>query len=258
MGPADRDVTWSNPQGATLTQLKPQVWWGERPFYPRIPGLRGVDVACKMAVVKLRDGTLWVHAPVALDDKTRAAVDALGPVRHVVTPNTEHLKWAKEWLDAYPDATGYACPGLMDARPDIGYDAEVGRGDPPASWLDEFEVAWIEEERSPFKIFGDKPFFSEVVFNHRPSGVLFVADLWWNYPSGGDVPTSSKLWKFGMDQIYRPVYNGLMRQRPAHDAKVKTILEWPTWDFIAPCHGEPIQGPAVKDRLAAHLGVELA
>ena len=176
MGPADRDVTWSNPQGATLTQLKPQVWWGERPFYPRIPGLRGVDVACKMAVVKLRDGTLWVHAPVALDDKTRAAVDALGPVRHVVTPNTEHLKWAKEWLDAYPDATGYACPGLMDARPDIGYDAEVGRGDPPASWLDEFEVAWIEEERSPFKIFGDKPFFSEVVFNHKQSGVLFVAD----------------------------------------------------------------------------------
>ena len=73
---------------------------GERPFYPRIPGLTEFDVACKMQVVRLGNGDLWVCAPVALDDATRRAVDALGPVKHIVTPNTEHLKWARDWIDA--------------------------------------------------------------------------------------------------------------------------------------------------------------
>ena len=43
------------------------MWLAERPFYPRLPGLQGTDVACKAAVVRLPDGKLWVHAPVGLD-----------------------------------------------------------------------------------------------------------------------------------------------------------------------------------------------
>jgi len=146
---ADRAVTYSNPLGSTLTPIRENVWWGEREFYPRIPGLSQFDVACKMAVVRLRDGSLWVHAPVALDAATKAAVDALGPVRHVVTPNTEHLKWARQWIDAYPEATSYCCPGLREKRPDIGYDLEVGDACPEA-WGGEFECTWVEEERAPF------------------------------------------------------------------------------------------------------------
>ena len=40
----DRPVTYSNPQGTALTQIRDNVWWGERSFYPRIPGLTGFDV----------------------------------------------------------------------------------------------------------------------------------------------------------------------------------------------------------------------
>ena len=244
VGSPDRPTSYSNPLGSTLTQIRENVWWGEREFYPRIPGLSQFDVACKMAVVRLGDGSLWVHAPVALDAATRTAVDALGPVRHIVTPNTEHLKWARDWIEAYPEATSYACPGLPARKPEIGYDLEVG-DEAPAEWLGEFDCCWIEEEGAPFKLLGDQPFFSEVVFHHRPSKVCFVVDLWWNYPA--DAP---KVWKFAMDEIYRPVYNGLMRQ-PGHEAKVATILAW-DWDFLAPCHGEPVADDA-KRTLAAHL-----
>ena len=245
----DRPITYSNPQGATLTRIRDDVWWGERSFYPRIPGLSGFDVACKMTVVRLKSGDLWVCAPVALDAKTKEAVDALGPVRHIVTPNTEHLKWARDWIRAYPEATSYACPGLMERKPEIGYDAEVGDV-PPAAWADEFDVLWVEEERSPFKLLGDRPFFSEVIFCHKPSKVLLTTDLWWNYPN--DAPAA---WKFGMDRIFRPVYNGLMKQ-PGWEDKVSRIFGW-DWDFLAPCHGEPICGPDVKKRLAEHLDYAL-
>ena len=41
------------------------------------------------------------------------------------------------------------------------------------------------------------------------------ADFFWNYP--GDVPALTKLWKFGMDRVYRPFYFSLMiKDKGAH------------------------------------------
>ena len=75
----DRKKTWSNPQGSVLTQMCDDLYLAERPFFPRLPGLQGTDVGCKAVVVKLNDGTLWVHAPVGLDAPLRSALADLGP-----------------------------------------------------------------------------------------------------------------------------------------------------------------------------------
>lgn len=45
-----------------------------------------------MAVVKLPDGSLWVHSPVDLDKPLKEALASLGPVGHIVSPNYEHVK----------------------------------------------------------------------------------------------------------------------------------------------------------------------
>ena len=45
-------------------------------------------------------------------------LDAIGPVRHIVSPNYEHTKFARQWKDAYPEATLYGCPGLPSKSPD--------------------------------------------------------------------------------------------------------------------------------------------
>ena len=116
----DRPATWSNPQGSVLTQIHDDVWLAERPFFPTIPGLQGTDVGCKMCVVRLPDGTLWVHAPVALDDSLRKALATLGEVKHIVTPNAEHQKWAAPWILEFPDAQSYACPGLREKKRQVG------------------------------------------------------------------------------------------------------------------------------------------
>ena len=44
LGPPDRPLSWSNPTGAALTPIRPDVWLAERPFYPTLPGLGGTDV----------------------------------------------------------------------------------------------------------------------------------------------------------------------------------------------------------------------
>jgi hypothetical protein len=59
-----------------LTPLAPDLWVASR----SLPIFVG-DVGARMTVVRLRDGSLLLHSPVALDLETRLALDALGPVR---------------------------------------------------------------------------------------------------------------------------------------------------------------------------------
>ena len=49
-----------------------------------------------MAVLRLSNGSLWVHSPVQLDDTLAAALDELGDVKHIVSPNYEHVKYAPQ------------------------------------------------------------------------------------------------------------------------------------------------------------------
>lgn len=49
-----------------------------------------------MAVLRLSDGSIWVHSPVHLDDDLAAALATLGDVKHIVSPNYEHTKYAQQ------------------------------------------------------------------------------------------------------------------------------------------------------------------
>mmetsp|Transcript_45173 Transcript_45173/g.105736 ORF Transcript_45173/g.105736 Transcript_45173/m.105736 type:complete len:345 (-) Transcript_45173:586-1620(-) len=250
-GAPTRPLGWSNPQGATLTQIRPEVWLAERPFFPRLPGMTGTDVGGKMAVVRLDDGvSLWVHSPVELDDELRRELAALGEVAHIVTPNTEHQKFAQQWITAYPSATSYACPGLRERKPGVGWTRTVGL---PGGEAHPLEACWVGAERVP--LLTSEPFFSEVVFFHAKSRCLFVSDLWWNYPSGAEVPASTKLWKWAMDAVYRPFYNRAMKVQPAFDRDVWSKISAWDFDMICPCHGEPVNVDA-KRILAQHLGCD--
>lgn len=256
----DRPASWSNPLGTSLTQIGEEIWLAERPFYPRLPGLQSTDVGCKACIVRLPSGSLWVHAPVGLDDSLRAALGTLGPVSHVVTPNNEHQKYAASWIEEYPDAQSYACPGLREKRPEVGWgrslDSLLDAGSltaaaPPAEWEGALDLCWVQD-RIPLTGVFTPPisFFNEVVFFHRASATLIVTDLWWNYPAGGTIPRSSRLWKAGMDRVYRPVYNRFMKT-PSCDASYATILGW-DFEYIAPSHGEPVSEGG-RRVLAEHL-----
>lgn len=248
-------VTWSNPRGEILSEIVVgRVWTADRPFV-----WNEIDVGGRMAVVRMssgeRDGgdndgrsPLWVHSPVALDEGLKQEIDSLGKVAHIVSPNFEHCKYAQDWIEAYPNATSYACPGLKEIRPDISYTSSIGLDDvAPPDWSDEFEIALFDCEHNPFN---RKPFFNEVVFLHKPSKALFVTDIFWNYPH--DVPFGTRLWKFGMDVVYHPFYkNFMICNRDKFEAQAKRVLSW-DWDILVPCHGT-VSLVGGKDLLRRHL-----
>ena len=268
-------VGWSNRLGSVLTPAAPSVYTADRPFY-----WNKIDVGCRMTVIELpvkgSKPDLWIHSPVALDGPLQKLLAEIGTVRHVVSPNKEHVKFAPQWALAYPEAQMWACPGLMEQEPDTRWTQEIPYNTDSAELWPDIQALHSNCEVNPFT---GKPFFNEVVFYHKPSQTLLTTDFFWNYPANDGVtnsnlestetgpwelapsvdpiPLGSKLWKFGMDQVYKPFYNNLMVQdKQSYQRIVDTILN--KWDVatVIPAHGDLVRGkPMVQQVLQTHFAV---
>lgn len=146
-----------------LDRFGEKLWLAEGPTV-RFLGL--YPYPTRMAVARLGDGALWVWSPIALDEALAAEVEALGPVRHLVSPNKIHHLFLGEWSKRYPDALLYASPGLAKKRGDLRFHAELG-DEPDPSWGGDIDQV----------VFRGSPFLQEVVFFHRPSRSALVCDL---------------------------------------------------------------------------------
>jgi len=145
-----------------LEEFGPSLFVAEGPtvsFY-------GFPYSTRMALARLADGGIWVWSPVALTEELAASVDAIGPVRHIVSPNKIHHLFLSQWQECWPDARLYAPPGLARKKPDIHFDAEL---------LDEPDPAWAEDIDQT--IFRGSLAMEEVAFFHRQSRTAIIGDL---------------------------------------------------------------------------------
>lgn len=158
----------------TPKPVAPGVWLVDGPIV-RMATLGGsAPFPTRMTVVKLADGSLWCHSPIAPDPALFAAIDALGPVRHLVSPNKLHYTHIAAWKRRYPDAIAWASPGVRERaasqRIEVAFDADLG--DVP-------EPAWVAE-LDQLRFRGSRV-IEEVVFLHRASATLILADLIENF-----------------------------------------------------------------------------
>ena len=142
----------------------------------------GMPFPTRMTVVRLADGSLFIHSPERLDDNLRRAVDDRGPVRHLISPNKLHHLFLDRWLQAYPQAVCYAAPGLSAKRSDLRFDIQLDDR-VPAAWAGTIDQL----------LFRGSPVMEEVVFFHRPSATLIVTDLIENF-----APASLNFWQRGL------------------------------------------------------------
>jgi hypothetical protein len=111
------------------------------------------------------------RSPVALTEELASAVEAVGPVRHIVSPNKIHHLFLAEWVERWPDARLYAPPGLVTRKPELRFDAELG-DEPEREWAADIDQV----------IFRGSLAMEEVVFFHRPSRTAIVCDLIQRHP----------------------------------------------------------------------------
>lgn len=203
----------------TLKPIAPDVWisdGGWIRFY-------GLPFPTRMAIVRLQDGGLWVHSPIADRNGLSDAVSEIGPVRHLVAPNWLHYAWIPEWQDRFPDAVTWGAPGVAARAQTRGIDLQLDHTlgtDAPDDWAGQID-----------QILALSAVHREVLFLHRASRTLILTDLienfepdkmpWWLRPLlrlGGICDPDG-----GMP---RDMAVGFWRRRDHLDHVVETLLDW--------------------------------
>lgn len=131
----------------------------------------GIPYPTRMAAARLSSGQVWIWSPIALTKELAAAVEALGPVGHIVSPNKLHHLFLPEWKERWPNARLYAPPGLARKKKPLQFDAELGDR-PDDAWLTDIDQAVF---RGSFALV-------EVVFFHRASRTAILGDLIQRFP----------------------------------------------------------------------------
>jgi len=123
-----------------------------------------IKIKTRMTVIRLSNGTLWVHSPIEPSPELVDALQAIGPVGHVVAPNKSHHLFFKAFVRQYPSAKGYIAPGLDSKRAELAdYDQLTGQ----QLWSPELQGYFIQ----------GLPVINETVWFHADTGTLVVADL---------------------------------------------------------------------------------
>ncbi len=131
----------------------------------------GFPYPTRMAVARLSDGSVWVWSPVALSPDLASAVEAIGPVGHIVSPNKIHHLFLGDWVERWPEARLHAPPGLARRRPELPFHAELG-DEPDPAWAADIDQVTF---RGSFAM-------QEVAFFHRSSRTAIIGDLVQRHP----------------------------------------------------------------------------
>jgi hypothetical protein len=193
-----------------------------------------------MTVIRLPEG-VWIHSAVPITDALAAEIEALGPVAHIVAPNTMHHLHAAAAADRWPEATLWMTPELAHKRPDLRSltGTRVLVGESPWPGVEVLAIAGA-------------PTIGEAVFFHVASKTLLVTDLLFNVTDASGllglvlrgmgafrVLAQSRVWRFAA------------RDKAALAESGKRLLEW-EFDRLIPCHGDIVDAGA-HDRVRAAL-----
>ncbi|MGU3475897.1 DUF4336 domain-containing protein [Methylobacterium sp. D48H] len=130
----------------------------------------GIPLPVRMTVVRLGDGSVWLHSPTRYDAGLHRAIAALGPIRHLVAPNIAHWTFLKDWQTQCPEALTWAAPNLRERRQVRRAGLRVDRvleDAPPPDWAADLRQVVVPGG------FG----FREVAFFHGASRTLILTDL---------------------------------------------------------------------------------
>jgi hypothetical protein len=198
----------------------------------------GFPYPTRMALARLADGGAWVWSPVALTAELEREVEAIGPVRHIVSPNALHHLFLSQWAERWPEARLHAPPGLARKKPGLRFDAELGDAPDPAWAADIDQVIF----RGSFAM-------EEVVFFHRASRTAIFGDLIQRFPEASATGWKGALMR--LDGLVGP--NGstprewrasFLRRAPARAARERVLGWQPERLLIA--HGECARSGAAE------------
>jgi hypothetical protein len=194
----------------------------------------GLEIGTRMTVCRLSSGDLWLHSPIKPDEELRQQLDSLGKVKFIIAPNRQHHFFIRDMIAAYPEALLFGSPDLPAKFPDLPFDGILG---------DRPEPGWSAElDQLPIR---GNIFHDEVVFFHRHSKTLIVADLCISGHPEQPPFTRLVLWLAGVYQKPGPLLDvklAYLDKRAARNS-IAQVLDW-NFEQMILAHGHLVNSGA--------------
>jgi hypothetical protein len=216
-----------------LEELGPDLWVADG----GVVSFFGFDYPTRMVVVRLEGGGLWLWSPIAPNPELEAEVRALGPVRHLVSPNKLHHLFLAAWRDRFPEAKLWGTASTIAKLGNLGFSGTL-TDDPPPDWAGQIDQYHFTNSR----------FLDEMTFFHRKSRTAIIADLsqpfsraflkrhwpWW-------LRAIAKMARMVEGWGYPPVeLRFSFRHRASARAKVRALIEEGP-EHVVVAHGEIVR-----------------
>lgn len=228
-----------------LKKVNENIWLVDGDIIHMSFSIIQVPFSTRMTVVKLSNGDILLHSPIAYNQGLASEILAHGPIKHLVSPNAIHYAYITEWKKHFPDAIAWASPGVekraQSQQIETKFDQSL-TGHSPEEWAGDINQL----------IFQGSSVIKEVVFFHKSSRTLILADLIENFETDN---TNSHFWKLvhklgriaapnGQTPIdYRLTFLG---NEKAAKQSFQKILSWQPESIII-AHGEWIPSDGVKE-----------
>lgn len=158
----------------TLKPVAENIWIVDGPVIHMQMYRLQVPFTTRMTVVRLDNEDLFLHSPTKLHPALQEEIEALGTIKHLVSPNKIHYAHVLTWGEAYPDAIKWASPGVRERAKSVGlqvrFDRELAE-EPNPPWATEIDQLVFQGSR----------FMEEYVFFHKASRTLILTDLIENF-----------------------------------------------------------------------------
>ncbi len=209
-----------------FTELAPGLWVTQRPLR-----FFSLQLGTRMTVIRLTNGGLWLHSPVALDPLTLAGLQSLGPVEAVVCPNRLHHLFVADYFKVFPKAKIYAAPGLETKRRELKFHDILSQV-PEPEWKGEIDQVVLYE----------LPIAHEVVFFHHQTRSLILTDLCFNIGAHSNFWTRLVFKLLGSYQHFGPTpdIRWIVERKPDLQKHLLRVSEW-DFDRILLPHGDIVE-----------------
>ena len=224
----------------TYKPLTADIGIVDGPFeYFTVAGFRmPMPFTTRMTVACLGNGDLFLHSPIAYDERLAVDLQRMGNVRHLISPNQWHYAHIGEWQRAFPEAVAWASRGVRRRARARHIDVSFTRDldpHPPAEWCDEIDQALV-----PGGI------FKEFIFFHKASRILILADTIMNLELDKvDQPWRAFTKFSGMYYPHGQIFFGmrlpLMLQKRKANAVFRKIQSWRPRSIVL-SHGRCFDG----------------
>lgn len=215
-----------------LDEVAPNLWTVTHPLR-----FGGLEVGCRMTIVRLPSKALVIISPLPLKNSDRAWLDVLGKVEHIIAPSLfHHLHFGKAQA-LYPQAKAWGVPGLAQKRPDLKFDRMLNQ---PGQF--ENTLHYLPFEGFASLLSTGIQAANETVFCHQPSRTMILTDIAFNFDDTFPFSTRLAARILGTYQTFRPsrLEKWGSRDKASVEKSIRQVLAW-DFDRILPGHGSILE-----------------